>query len=1318
MQQEKNSYDHFVVGIGASAGGLESLQRCFARIPDDLGMAYVVVQHLSPDFESVMDELLAKHTKMSVKHVSDGLRVKPNHVYLIPPAKEMIVSQGKFCLKDRDREESLSLPIDAFFRSLAVDAGSNAIGVVLSGTGSDGSRGVIAIAEAGGLVLAESEDSAKFSGMPRSAVGTGVVDKVLPSHEIGRALRNYVMLPELLDEQNVTEDKAPSDLERVFDLLQMRSGLDFGNYKKTTVARRVNRRMLLQHDANLAAYIERLEEDPEEIELLRQDLLIGVTRFFRDENAFQALRKVLEEQIKALQPEEEFRVWTPGCASGEEAYSIAILVHEIFNKLEKPVRLKLFATDVHDGALRRAQRGIYPASSLDSVPEHIREKYFSGHQNKFAIDADVRSSIVFARHDILRDAPFTKLDLVSCRNLLIYFNKKAHQRVLTVCHFALRSSGVLFLGASETPAGLADEFTTIDSRRKLYRKRRDVRLLPHAEMISLPYGRSDEKSSPRLSTDETTDVAERKLISEFGPPALLVSPDHDVMHTFSGGSKFLRQTEGRASLNVLSLLEGDAKYAVSACLSRVSQFGDTTVFRAVRIGSHIYDIHASPLEKDGSSTPILIAFAQVVTSEETTKKLEQELEVTDLAAQRISDLEGQLSQTRENLQTTLEEMEASNEELQATNEELMAANEELQSTNEELQSVNEELFTVNAEYDNKIKELDEVTADLRNLLESAEVHVLYLDAELRIRRFTKGVAAVFDLRDSDEGRPLRSFSHSLLDIDIISELSKVLNSGEESEQVVTTASNTKYLLRILPYKQEKMVNGVLMTLTDVSDIEAAQREQSQLHEIVDATSDFIGTASIDGKVLSVNHGGRAMLGLDDDEPLPERIVDCHPKEIADLIMEIGMPEAIENGHWVSHTAVKTKDGGRVPVSQLIIAHKGAGGEVAYLSTIMRDISDLEDAVTELREADRRKNEFLAILAHELRNPLQTMRMSLDLVEHGGADFAEEVEKTLGNQLNQLAGLIDDLTDVSRITRGKIKLNMETLSLSDLIGQIMGNIHGQIGDHRKIEVDVEPDVYVLGDHVRLEQILLNLLTNADRYSERGTPIKIKLEKRDSDAVVSVVDEGIGIEEEDLDVIFEPFFQADKISSPGLGVGLTLIRHLARLHGGDVYAFSDGEGKGSRFEVRLPAADADGVGLKSSTNYAVQSIEGKVLVVDDNHAAREAMVQLLKMKGVNAIGAGTGQEGIDQATKHKPTLALIDIGLPDMTGHEVAVAVRQALGDKVTMIALSGFDQAEVKNQARKVGFAAYLSKPARISDIEYTLGKLAENPGFSDADSEE
>jgi len=822
-----------VVGIGASAGGLESLEKFFRATPAETGMAFVVIQHLSPDFKSMMDELLARHTSMPIHIAEDGSEVEPNAVYLMPPNKEMTIVDGRACLTKRDPNQGLTLPIDIFFRSLATDCRERAVGIILSGTGSDGSRGIKEISKNGGLVLCEHPESAKFDGMPRSAHATGVVDFLLSPEEMPKTL-----LRDSGDEKS--QRRAPdasvaetnpvnlTGLEAIFELLRQRYEIDFDHYKPATIERRIERRLMMG-PFDMDQYVKRLHDDPHELDLLYHDLLIGVTSFFRDRDPFERLsQEILPAIIDRTPDTEEIRVWVAACATGEEAYSIAILLHEALEKRERPLHVKIMASDAHKRSLEHANRGIYDEQQVATVSAQRLRRFFTKCDSGYQVSQDLRQMIVFAHHNVIHDAPFTNIDLITCRNMLIYFQQPAQKKTLTLFHFGLKSGGTLMLGSSESPGELAAEFETIDDHCKLYRKRRDIKL-PADMRLPLSTGSRESRRprvlappfpnrGPEFSLLQTYD----HLLERYMPPGFLVNEHRELLHCFGAAQDLLTPRRGRPTNDILEMVDPVAKTAIAGALQRVIRqqrpIDVSGISVPIKGVMQTVRLAVEPVANKRSHLTHYLITIEVLEFPEAAEQEDDDAvdncTLDRLTSDRVQFVEEELRYTKENLQTTIEELETANEELQATNEEMVASNEELQSTNEELHSVNEELYTVNAEHQAKIKELAELNRDMEHLLEGGDVATLFLDKNLFIRKFTPQVANIFDLIDQDVGRKISTFNHRVRYQRLMQDLEQVLAKNEAIEVEVYDVDNNCYFLRMLPYCIGDNVEGVVLSLVD------------------------------------------------------------------------------------------------------------------------------------------------------------------------------------------------------------------------------------------------------------------------------------------------------------------------------------------------------------------------------------------------------------------------------------------------------------------------------------------------------------------------
>ena len=1337
-----------IVGIGASAGGLEALEQLFDALPPDTGMAFVVVQHLSPDFRSLMDELIARHSEMPVVIAEDNMPVCANHIYLMPPRKQMIIRDRHLVLTDKE-PQAFTLPIDTFFRSLAQDIGEQAVAVVLSGSGSDGSRGVVEIKRAGGLVLAETASSAKFDSMPVSAVATGVVDHAYPPRDLARVLCGLKPRDVPPDTTLLSDDPA---MDAVLRLLRDHFGIDFSLYKTTTVGRRVQRRVDLLRAASLPSYVDLLRTDPEELNALYQDLLIGVTQFFRDPQAFERLEEeVIPALLDKLPPEEDLRVWVAGCATGEEAYSLAMLFWEAFAARDRPVRLKILATDVHQASLEHAGAGIYGDEQLQFVSQRRLARFFTRRSSGYQVSQDLRQLIVFARHNATKDAPFTKVHFIACRNLLIYFQPQPQRTVISLFHFGLTSGGVLFLGASETPGALSDEFIAIDDHWKIYRKRRDVQLL---SQIRLPLHRQTARRPalydvPRShGPDPLILQTYDQLLDRFMPPGFLIDEDGLLIDSFAGAERLLKVRRRRPSSSLLDLLDDELRTVVSGAIQRAVNERSAVAYAGVRVpaldGSRgapdaaprdmRCTLTAEPLVHPRTGARhILVTFQGPTAAHRTVQELAPAaVPFSEASREHLDTLETELAYTRETLQATIEELETSNEEMQATNEELVASNEELQSTNEELHSVNEELYTVNAEYQTKIMELKELNTDMAHLLEGTDVGTVFLDRELRIRRFTSRIAGVFRFQPYDIGRRISDFSHNIERPKLIEEIEHVRGTGLVIEDEVRDRGAVPYFLRILPYRISRsgeqapdapQIDGVVLTLTDISTLDRARAHLAELSAIVESSDDAIIGNTLSGTITTWNRGAERLYGYTAAEAIGQNIrmlmADGCERELDRFLERIRRGEKVE--HVLSMSRHKT--GGHVELSTTISPIHDRRGVITGVSAIGRDISPLLDAQRELEQRQqriatlleqaeenaRRREQFIAMLSHELRNPLAAVMHATTLIQkQNGNESIERCRGVIERQARQMKRLLDDLLDVSRITRGKFQLLAEDIDLRVPVEAAIEST-GPLFAERGVALDVglpRQAIPVRGDTNRLVQVVVNLLSNAANYSPRASTVRLQVMIQGRHGVLRVSDQGIGIERELQGKIFDLFVQSEQRldrSRGGLGVGLSLAKNIVDLHGGTIEVHSDGPGRGSDFKVTIPILEQKRADWGAEPTTARHSERCRIVLVDDQADSREMLRMLLESRDHIVIDVENGPAAIDVITRDPPDVAFIDIGLPEMNGYEVAQRLRgRPELDAVMLIALTGYGAPADVSAARAAGFDEHVIKPAEVAKLEKIL----------------
>lgn len=858
----------FVVAIGASAGGLESLERFFKNCPADSGAAFVVIQHLSPDHKSMMHDLLSRYTSMKVKMVTDGMLVSANTVFLIPPGTIMRIASKRFQLTPKI-PHFLTLPIDIFLSSLADDCGSKAVGVILSGTGSDGTRGAVALNAAGGLLMAQDPHDAKFDGMPSSVIGTGLVDAILPAEELGARLISHIRnLPISLPAPDQKHDRriqlsVDDASEGIVQLLLQYSGIDFHDYKPATLIRRIERRMQVRHMKGLNEYLMLLEQDRDELATLRRELLIPVTSFFRDADAFSTLdHDAVSRIVSSVSSSEGIRVWVAGTSTGEEAYSIAMLFIEAFERERKWPNLKVFATDVSQQNIDFAAAGRYPESAAAELTPGRIERFFNASHGQYTVKPELRQCIVFARHNLLTDPPFTRMNLVSCRNLLIYFTNEAQKRALNRLQYSIQSHGYLFLGSSESLAGQSTGFSTIHSKHKLFQRTGQGQQSGFGPAISdsKSYVSATDKArrplSARIAANDgaTVDDATVTLLNEYAPPSMLINDKHEVVHLFGKVQPYFRAREGSATLDLNRLLPDCIVPVATALLFKVAKEKERMVSDLLRVplenGSiRTIRLGVRPMPAKTDEVILLLSFEELATISPDDQPETVDVNVETVA--RMDVLERELVATRESLQATIEELETSNEELQATNEELMASNEELQSSNEELQSVNEELNTVNAEFQEKVLILNRVNADLDSMSKAVGVATIFVDGELNLTRFSPEATGIFRLREGDVGRPLEEITHVLKYPQLIDDLSNATRSDALFEKEVVAKDGRLFLVRLLPYgSSTKERSGAVATFIDISDF----RDRKRLQDIIDALPEHIAVLDTAANIVMVNEG--------------------------------------------------------------------------------------------------------------------------------------------------------------------------------------------------------------------------------------------------------------------------------------------------------------------------------------------------------------------------------------------------------------------------------------------------------------------------------
>ncbi|MBI5583290.1 MAG: PAS domain-containing protein [Deltaproteobacteria bacterium] len=980
-----------IVGIGASAGGLAAFEAFFSAMPAavDPGMAFVLVQHLAPDHKSILTELIKRYTRMQVYEVEDGMEVRPNCAYIIPPNRDMALLHGRLYLSEPLASRGLRLPIDFFFRSLAQDQHERAICIVLSGTGSDGTLGLRAVKGEGGLVMVQNPESTPYDGMPRSAIATGLVDFILPPAEMPAQLmavvdRAFGKSPRLAA---TPEPKAENAVRKIFILLRAQTGHDFSQYKPSTINRRIERRLAVHQIESLDGYLRFLQRTPAEVEALFRDLLIGVTNFFRDPEAFAALEKqVIPRLFTGKSSNAEIRVWVPGCSTGEEAYSLGILFQERMEALKQRFKVQIFATDIDSQAIVTARAGLYPASiAADVTPERLARFFILEPGGSFyRVHKTIRDLVVFSEQDVIRDPPFSKLDLISCRNLLIYMSGELQQKIIPLFHYALNPGGFLFLGTSESVGEFADFFAALDRKWKLYQRKEELpgvhrtvlsRFLPlRVEEGPFPQTADKTPGETRLPLRELT---ERALLRQYAPVGALVNERGDILYLHGRTGRYLEPAPGEVGINnILKMAREGLRRELTTALHkavagteivrcpdrRVKTNGD---FITVRVTVRPLPVGpgavrpAAPKQTAQAPNLFLIIFEEpppaVLERPEKPGAVEAGLGAlessTDVDA-HIAALKQELRAKEEYLQTTNEELETSNEELKSSNEEMQSVNEELQSTNEELetskeelQSVNEELATVNAELQTKVADLSRANNDMNNLLAGTGIGTIFVDLQMRILRFTPTATQVINLILTDVGRPVGHIVSNLTGYDsLVTDVQAVLDTLVPREVEVQTRAGDWFQLNIRPYRTlENVIEGVVITFTEITLLkkaEAALRDSEALRRlavVVRDSQNAITMQAFDGRILAWNPAAERMYGWTEAEALTMNIEDLVPKgrgqEALASLRRLSRAEFLEPGR-VERVA---KDGRIIAVWLIATALVNESGEPYAVSTTERGI---------------------------------------------------------------------------------------------------------------------------------------------------------------------------------------------------------------------------------------------------------------------------------------------------------------------------------------------------------------------------------------------
>jgi two-component system CheB/CheR fusion protein len=1350
-----------VVGIGASAGGLPALLQLFENMPAATEMAFVVVLHLSPKHPSSVAAILQRATRMPVVQVNSRVRIEPDHVYVIAPNQQVSMVDGVLMADTLERPRGKHVAIDIFFRTLAEVHRERALAIVLSGTGADGAVGLTRIKEQGGVTLVQAPADAEHEGMPTAAIRTGAVDFVLPVVEMPQKLidlwRNAsaIEMPPPGDGEtpvaHVTQAEATAHaedaLQDVIGMLLNHTGHDFRHYKRATVLRRIERRLQVRAVNTLPAYRDLLESEPNEYKALLDDMLIGVTNFFRDREAFESLeRDVIPELFKDKGPTDEVRTWVAACSSGEEAYSMAMLMADQAAQMERPPAYQVFASDIDDSAIDGARAGIYPAAIITDVTPMRLRQYFNKEDDRYRIRKSLRDHILFASHNLLRDPPFSRLDLISCRNLLIYLNRDVQLRVLQTFHFALKPGGYLFLGSSESAESMAEYFVPVDKKNRIYRARGGARSLHYQSPTSAVYGtRLPEVSRVKQPGKRTLSYAElhARALAQTAPPSAVIDREGNIVHMSEQAGRFLRMGGGEPSRSLLALALPELRLELRSAVYQATQSGNSVDCRPIELADakepEAVAMTVRPFRDEEAENDFLLVVFKRHEQAPDQVMVPRPDGSHDLV---LAQLESELQRKREQLQETIEtseisteELRASNEELQAINEELRSATEELETSKEELQSVNEELVTVNYELKAKVEETGKANDDLNNLIASTDIATIFVDSGLRIKRFTPRATDLFSIIASDIGRSLLDLTHRLDYDQLAEDVSATFDTLRLVEREVRCNDGRYYIVRLLPYRtNEDRIEGAVMTFFDITARrqaeEQARASEARMRMVAESADDYaIITLDEDGLVSSWNNGAERLFGYTAAEmqgqPTDRLFV---PEDIAAGVPADELRRALGDGRAEDERWHVRKDGSRFFCSGVTTPLRN-GGFHGY-AKIARDVTARERQVQEReqafasREHARRsaedaaalKDEFLAVMSHELRHPLNMISINVELLsrmpEIRKAPAFMRAATIIRNSVMSQAKIIDDLMDMSRVRTGKLSLTMAPVALAPLVHGIVEVARVDPGA-RDLQIEVAGNVdglHVMADVVRLEQVLMNLLSNAVKFTPAGGRIDVRLEREDGELRVDVIDSGQGIAPSFLPHVFDMYGQSMSVttrSKGGLGIGLALVREIVALQGGRVEAFSEGVGKGARFSFWLPLLDASATPLADDGSALEDCMVGlRILLVDDMEEMLSAFKSLLEVSGAVVFEATSGAQGLEVLDGQQIDLLISDISMPGMDGYEFLRRVRaRPQYAKLPAIAISGMRRDHDIAQARAAGFSAHIGKPMSIERLNLIVRDL-------------
>jgi two-component system, chemotaxis family, CheB/CheR fusion protein len=1181
-----------IICIGASAGGLEAITELLKNLPPDTGMAFIYVQHLSPDHDSILSSILSKSTKMRIREVKNLMPIEPNNFYVIPPAKEMRVLDGKLGLTPRKKDHMHNMPIDVFFTSLAEKHGDRVIGIILSGAATDGTLGMKSIKVNGGLTFAQ-DDSAKFPSMPKSAIAENAVDFVLPPKLIAKELaalsQNKYVFDDITQQKNddIIKDDDP-DLKNLLSILYQKAGVDFMHYKSTTIKRRILRRMLLYKIAGLKEYIKLLRKKPEEIKTLVQDLLINVTSFFRDARSFEYVKKtIFPKLMKDKSADHVVRIWVCACSTGEEAYSLAMSALEFLGEKRLNYSIQLFATDISEQAIAKARHGEYTASELNNLTPARIQRFFSKIVGSYRINKNIRDMCIFAPHNVFANPPYSRIDLISCCNLLIYLDNILQKKILSVFHYALNESGYLMLGRSE---GISSSslFSQVNKNHKVFLKKKNTSSRMVIER-NLDFSKNQVKNTVKdlqhkkaSAVDDVDKVFDGLLLSDYVPASVIINNAMEVTQFRGRTSKYLNPPQGKASLNILKMVHPDLTFELNTTIHKVIKSKQSVKRSGIEMKkehvTHFMTIQVLPLKGHFDEPFFAVIFTEDVEESESKKGTGKKGQ--SYADQRIKKLEEQLAQSMTDMQGVFEGQETVNEELQSANEEVVSTNEELQSINEELetskeeiQSTNEELLTTNQELQIRNEQLSESYAYNEAVLSTIHEPFIILDKNIRVRSANRAFYKKFQTNEKNtEGLYLFDISDKQWDIDRLRELLEDIiptNSQLHNFQVTNEFEGLGKKTFSLNANRIDQKNAreqlIFLAFEDVTESEIRIKKRTDLffENIANSAPVMLWVTDADGLVSFVNSRWIEFTGGNEkkDNDRSRRI---HPDDTSLFLATYN--SALQNQkEYALEFRLQDHSGEYRWISEKAVPKFSTSGVFEGFIGCSIDIDDV-------KEHEQRKDDFIRMASHELKTPITSIKgyvdlmLTLDLKEN---TFYKSSLITVNKQVGKLTRLITDLLDMTKIETAAFHLNKEVFEMNAHIFEIIEETKSLFVNHELI-LHRTDDCELYADKERISQVIINLLTNAAKYSPGGKKIIVTIKCGKAELTVSVQDFGIGISKDDQLKIFERFYRSgekDRLTFPGFGIGLFIASEIIKLHQGKIWVQSE-INIGSVFFFSLP------------------------------------------------------------------------------------------------------------------------------------------------------